>query len=58
MRIVKLGENLFEVRLPFWYWTPKGHLGRALLEIQAYGKTITSIHYCSGWKTSYLVATM
>ena len=59
MKIVKLGENLYEVKLPFWYWTSRKYLVSAILEIQGYGKSITSIRYGGNFpRVSYLIVTM
>ena len=55
MRVVKLSENLYEIKLPFWYWTPKKPLIDGFKVIQGYGKVITCVIH-SGFDT-YIVLT-
>ncbi len=57
MKVVKLGENLYEIRLPFWCWSYKMSLIRGLLEIQGYGKVVTAIRGFAGFGSSYVVVT-
>ena len=55
--IKKLGEDLYEVRVPWWYLGNK-RLISALLEIQEFGKTITFVSKVMwSWSDAYLVCT-
>jgi len=55
--VEKLGENLYKVRLPWWYVGYR-RLVLALLDIQSRGKTITFVYkpvdFCG---ESYIVCT-
>jgi len=43
MKVEKLGENLYKVKLSFWSWSWSKGLAEALLNIQTQGKVITSV---------------
>ena len=57
MELVKLGDDLYEVRLPTWYWSSKKILVQALLKLQGEGKVITDHSRLSGWHDCYLICT-
>lgn len=58
MKVVQLGKNIFEIRLPFFYGNARKHLVAGLTKIQDdYGKTILSICNVRGFSDSYLVIT-
>lgn len=58
MKIKKLGEDLYEVTLPFWAWSYAKALANALLEIQSRGKTVTAIRGFTRFiRPFYLVCT-
>lgn len=43
MRLEKLGDNLYELRQPFWSWGPRKLLTEAILKLQSEGKVVTFI---------------
>ena len=43
MKIEKLGDNLFKVRMGFWTWHWSKSLTKAITEIQSQGKNIATI---------------
>lgn len=46
MKVVKLGEDLYEVRFPWWkLGSNRRELCSAILELQAKGKIITYLRY-------------
>jgi len=55
--IQQLGENLYKVKVPWSAWHPAKVLIRAILNLQAQGKTITDTRYISGWSSYYLICT-
>lgn len=59
MRVIQLGKNIFEIRLPFSFGKVKTHLVAGLLEIQdGYSKEIICIQKIVGaFVDSYLVVT-
>lgn len=59
MKIEKLGENLFKVRLPVFYkgWYPTKELSKALLEVQNSGKVVTSVQRTAALPETFLVCT-
>jgi len=60
MRITQLGDDLFKVKLPLFYWSmnPTSRLGGALLDIQTRGKIVTSVTSTQVIPQVYLVSTM
>ena len=55
--VEKLDENLYKVRLPWWYVGYR-RLVLALLDIQSRGKTITFVYKpVDLWGESYIVCT-
>ena len=57
-KIVKLGEDLYEISMPWWY-VGSGRLVLALLEIQEFGKAVTFVSKAlMRWGDEYLVCTM
>jgi len=59
MKVVKLGESLYEVRCSAWSWSLKRDLIRGLQEIQGYGKivTVTGGFISKTLSTCYVVVT-
>jgi len=60
MKIEKLGEDLYKVKLPLWSFHIRKDLANAILEIQSKGKIVTMVH---GFTTltsgpAFLVCTM
>ena len=58
MKVVKLSENIYEVRLSFWCWSVKKGLIKGLQEIQSSGKTVNVvIRSVSSWVPSFVIVT-
>lgn len=58
MKIEKLGDNLFKVKLSIWSWFPGKGLAKAILAIQGMGKTVTVVFNLPSFSYSYLVCTV
>jgi len=58
--IQQLGENLYKVNVSWRTWSPAKVLVRAILELQARGKTITDTRFISSLFAAdyYLICTM
>ncbi len=57
MKIEKLGEDLYKVKLSPWSLHISRDLAAALLEIQDMEKVITALYYSPGIRNTYLVCT-
>ena len=55
MKITKLGENLYEVKVSWKTWNLRKELAKALMQIQSEGKTVTAISRHSAWDYYFLV---
>lgn len=45
LKIRKWGDNLYELKIPFWTWSSKKILAGTILKLQNEGKIITCIYY-------------
>lgn len=57
MKVTKLTENLCEVKIPWYTWSMKKGLVKALLQIQSEGRTITAISRHTTFNSYFLVCT-
>lgn len=58
MKIEKLGDNLFKVRLSIWSWLPGKGLAEAILAIQGMGKTVMVVFNLPSLSYRYLICTI
>ena len=58
MKITKLEENLYEVHINSWRWSPKKGLIEALKQLASEGKSVTEvIRIPPTWNYVYLILT-
>jgi len=57
MELIKLGDNLYDLRVPFWTWSSRKILTKAILKLQEEGKIITAVQKCISWIDHYIICT-